>query len=328
MQRRCLGGVGLETSAIGLGCMGMSDTYGPADESESIATIGRALDLGIDFLDTSDVYGFNANERLIAKAIKGRRGEVRLATKFGVRRDSNGRYLGLDGSPSYVREACEGSLRRLNVECLDLYYLHRVDPKVPIEETMGAMAELVAKGKVRYLGLSEASEETIRRAHAIHPLSAVQSEFSLWTREPAQKSLPVLRELGIGFVAYSPLGRGLLAGRISAEGDLDEKDYRRHFPRYQGENFAHNVRLASRLGSIAADMGIEPAQLALAWLLAQGKDIVPIPGTKRREYLEKNVGAVSVSLNAQEIRAIAEALSPDLVRGARYPREALRRTSR
>ena len=297
MQRRRLGSQGLEVSALGLGCMGMSEFYGTRDEDEAIATIHRGLELGVTFLDTADAYGPFTNERLVGTAIRGRRDEVVLATKFGNDRRPDGSWVGINGAPEYVRSACEASLERLGVETIDLYYQHRVDPTVPIEETVGAMAELVAEGKVRYVGLSEASPETIRRAHAVHPVSALQTEYSLWTREPEDAVLPTVRELGIGFVAYSPLGRGFLSGRIRSPQDLEEGDFRRHNPRFQGENFERNIELVERVREIAEEKDVTPGQLALAWVLHQG--VVPIPGTKRVEYLEENVAAAAIALRTR-----------------------------
>jgi aryl-alcohol dehydrogenase-like predicted oxidoreductase len=327
MKLRTLGRQGLRTSAIGLGCMGMSHVYGPADEAESIATVQRALDLGITLLDTADVYGFNANERLLAKAIGDRRQRVVLATKIGVKRKPDGTFVGVDGSPDYIRSACAGSLQRLGMDCIDLLYLHRVDPQVPIEDTVGAMSELVRAGQVRYLGLSEASPASIRRAHAVHPISVLQAEYSLWSRDPERETLPLLRELGIGFVAYSPLGRGLLTGTIAAAQDLAPRDYRRSFPRYQGDNLAHNARLLAPLAAQAAARGVTLAQLCLAWVLARGEDVVPIPGTKRRTYLEENVAAASLALDAATRDALALAFPVDAVRGTRYPESALERVN-
>jgi len=315
MERRRLGD--LEVSAQGLGCMGMSAWYGPTDEQESIATIHRALELGIDFLDTADVYGQGANEELVGKAIAGRREEVVLATKFGNRWFEDGTRT-IDGSPEYVREAIDASLRRLNVDYVDLYYQHRVDANTPIEETVGAMAELVAAGKVRHLGLSEAGAQTIRRAQAVHPITALQSEWSLWTRDPEAEVLPTVRELGIGFVAYSPLGRGFLAGRFSSPGELAEDDFRRRHPRMSGENFERNRELAERVRELAEEKGCTPAQLALAWVLSRGDGVVPIPGTKRRTYLEQNAAASELELTEDELERLDEAFPPGAAAGDRY----------
>lgn len=334
MEQRKLGRQGLVVSAQGLGCMGMSDFYGTRDETESIATIHRAIDLGVDFLDTSDAYGPYTNEELIGKAIKGRRRQVVIATKFGILRDkqaSGGGWapvIGIDGRPEYVRSSCEGSLRRLGVDCIDLYYQHRVDPNVPIEETVGAMAELVREGKVRYIGLSEAGVANIRRAHAVHPVSALQNEYSLWTRDPEDDVLPLLRELGIGLVAYSPLGRGFLTGALKSPDDFPADDYRRNSPRFQGENFRRNLELVDRINAIAARKSITPGQLALAWVLAQGEDIVPIPGTKHRKYLEENVAAGSVVITPAEMAEIAAAMPPGAASGERYPESMLRLLNR
>jgi aryl-alcohol dehydrogenase-like predicted oxidoreductase len=328
MQQRTLGRQGLRSSAIGLGCMTMSDVYGPADEHESIATLQRALDLGVTMLDTADVYGFNDNERLIAKAIAGRRDEVVVATKCGIIRRRDGGQFGIDGSPAYVRSACEGSLRRLGVGTIDVLYLHRIDPKVPVEDSVGAMSDLVRAGKVRYLGLSEAGPQSIRRAHAVHPISVLQSEYSLWTREPEREVLPLLRELGIGFVAFSPLGRGLLAGSVASAEDLAPDDFRRTIPRYQGDNLARNAALLGPLAEHAAARGLTPAQVCLAWVLSGGDDIVPIPGTKRRRYLEENVAAAAVELSAEEREAFARLLPADAVHGARYAEKAMERVNR
>jgi aryl-alcohol dehydrogenase-like predicted oxidoreductase len=318
MERRTLG-QGLEVSAIGLGCMGMSEFYGARDEQEALDTIHRALDLGVTFLDTADMYGPFTNEKLVARAIAGRRDEVQLATKFGNVRGENGEYLGIRGDADYVRQACEASLERLGVDHIDLYYQHRVDKATDIEETVGAMAELVEAGKVRHLGLSEASPETIRRAHAVHPITALQSEYSLWTRDPEDEILPTIRELGIGFVAYSPLGRGFLSGRITSPEDLDPDDFRRRNPRFQGENFDRNLELVDRVREIAGEKGATPSQLALAWVLRQGDDIVPIPGTKRVAYLEENAGAASVELSDDELARIEEAFPKGATSGERYP---------
>jgi aryl-alcohol dehydrogenase-like predicted oxidoreductase len=318
MQKRRLGRNGPEVSAIGLGCMGMSDFYAGGDEAESIATIHHALDCGVSFLDTADMYGVGENEKLIGRAIAKRRSEVFLATKFGNVRAPDGAFLGVDGRPDYVRAACEASLKRLGVQTIDLYYQHRVDPKTPIEETVGAMAELVRAGKVRYLGLSEAAPATLRKACAVHPIVALQTEYSLWSREPEQEILTACRALGVGFVAYSPLGRGFLTGRFKSSEDLPQDDYRRQTPRFQGENFDKNLALLDCIEAFAREKRCTPAQLALAWVLAQGEDIVPIPGTKRRKYFDENLGALEISLSAAEIARIGEALPAGVAAGTRY----------
>ncbi|HWF25440.1 MAG TPA: aldo/keto reductase [Solirubrobacteraceae bacterium] len=319
MQTRKLGTQGLEVSMEGLGCMGMSEFYGEGDDQESIATIHRALDLGVNFLDTADMYGPFTNEQLVGRAIRGRRDEVVLATKFGIARGEGGERLGVRGDPEYVRQACHASLRRLGVDHIDLYYQHRVDPKVPIEETVGVMSELVEQGKVRFLGLSEAAPETLRRAHDVHPISALQTEYSLWTRDVENAILPTVRELGIGFVAYSPLGRGFLSGRFTSPDDIPEGDFRRGNPRFQDENFERNMRIVQRVREIAEEKGATPAQLALAWVMAQGDDVVPIPGTKRRRYLEENVAATEIVLDEDDLRRLDEAAPPGQTAGDRYP---------
>ncbi|HEU4978521.1 MAG TPA: aldo/keto reductase [Solirubrobacteraceae bacterium] len=317
MRTRTLG-QGLEVSEQGLGCMGMSEFYGAADEAEATATIHRALELGVTFLDTADMYGPFTNERLVGRAIAGRREEVVLATKFGNVRGENGERLGVRGDAEYVRGACDASLERLGVDHIDLYYQHRVDKQVPIEETVGAMKELVGAGKVRHLGLSEASPDTIRRAHAVHPITALQTEYSLWSRDPEESILPTVRELGIGFVAYSPLGRGFLAGRFQSPDDFPEDDFRRHHPRFQGENFARNLELVERVKALAGEKGVTAGQLALAWVLHRGGDVVPIPGTKHVRYLEENAAASDVELSEEDLRALDEAAPRGATAGARY----------
>jgi aryl-alcohol dehydrogenase-like predicted oxidoreductase len=320
MDQRTLGSQGLTVSAQGLGCMGMSEFYGTVDEQQCLDTLHRALDLGVTFLDTADMYGPFTNEQLVGKAIGtgGRRDEVQLATKFGNERAPDGTRLGINGRPEYVRSACDASLGRLGVDHIDLYYQHRVDKTVPIEDTVGAMKELVSAGKVRHLGLSEASPATIRRAHSVHPITALQTEYSLWTRDPEDEVLPLVRELGIGFVAYSPLGRGFLTGQITSPDDFAPDDFRRHAPRFQGENFQRNLDLVARVRQIASSKGCTPGQLAIAWLLAQGDDIVPIPGTKRLRYLDENLAAADVSLTDAELAAVNEAAPPGAPAGERY----------
>ena len=320
MQLRQLGRGGPMVSALGLGCMGMSEFYGGRDEAEAIATIHHALDLGVNLLDTSDIYGPHTNEELVGRAIKGRRSEAFIATKFGILRDPNDPTVrGFDSSPAYVKSAIEASLRRLGVSTIDLYYQHRVDPKVPIEDTVGALADLVRAGKVRYIGLSEASVATLERAHKVHPITALQSEYSLWTRDPEDGALAACRRLGIAFVPYSPLGRGFLTGAIARPEDFAADDYRRSSPRFQGENFAKNLALVEQVKAFAADVGCTPGQLALAWVLAQGDDIVPIPGTKRRKYLDENIGALAVKLTPAQRASLAAVFPLHAAAGERYP---------
>ena len=323
MLYRKLGANGPEVSSMGLGCMGMSEFYGSGDDAESIATIQRAVDLGMNLLDTADMYGVGRNEELVGRAIVGRRDEVFLATKFGNMRGADGAFLGINGRPDYVRSACEASLKRLGVDVIDLYYQHRVDPNVPIEETVGAMADLVRAGKVRYLGLSEAAPETVRRAHAVHPISALQTEYSLWSRDPEGRLLDTVRELDIAFVAYSPLGRGFLTGELRSLDDLPEGDWRRVSPRFKPEAFARNLRLAEVVRQMAEAKGCTPAQFSLAWLLAQGDDVIPIPGTKRRRYLEENIGALRVKLTTADLIRIHQAVPPGAAEGERYPAAAM-----
>jgi aryl-alcohol dehydrogenase-like predicted oxidoreductase len=327
MKQRTLGGA-LEVSAMGLGCMGMSDFYGGRDEAEALATLDRAIDLGITLFDTADMYGGGTNEELLGRALAGRRGAVKIASKFGNVRNPDGTFKGVDGRPEYVRKCCEDSLRRLRIDTIDLYYQHRVDPQTPIEDTVGAMADLVKQGKVRYLGLSEAAPATLRRAHAVHPITALQTEYSLWSRDPEAEILPTVRELGVGFVPYSPLGRGFLTGRLKSIDDLEPDDYRRGSPRFQGDNFARNLRLVDEIRAIAQDKGCTASQLALAWVLAQGDDIVPIPGTKRRTFLEQNVGAMDIVLTAADFERIDRVLPCGVAAGDRYAAKSMQAVNR
>jgi len=323
LHTRELGKSGLTVSAVGLGCMGMSDFYGPSDDAKSIETLHHAIDIGVRFWDTADMYGTGRNEELVGRGLEGRRDEVVLATKFGVVRGADGAVLGINGRPDYVRQACDASLQRLGTDHIDLYYQHRVDPQVPIEETVGAMAELVRQGKVRHLGLSEAAADTLRRAVKVHPIAALQTEYSLWSRDLEDEILPACRELGIGLVAYSPLGRGFLSGKIRSLDDLDPSDWRRHNPRFQGENLEKNLALADRIREIAGRKGCTPAQLALAWILAQGRDVVPIPGTRSPQRLEENAAACTVALSADDLAEIRQALPRTMVAGLRYPEAAM-----
>ncbi|HZH15100.1 MAG TPA: aldo/keto reductase [Archangium sp.] len=328
MEQRALGKQGLKVSALGLGCMGMSDFYGSGDEKESISVIHRALELGVNFFDTADMYGPFTNEKLLGKAIAGRRDQVILATKFGNVRAEDGSFLGISGKPDYVLKACDASLKRLGVDHIDLYYQHRVDTTVPIEDTVGAMAQLVKQGKVRYLGMSEAAPDTLRRAHKVHPISALQTEYSLWSRDPEDEVLPTVRELGIGFVPYSPLGRGFLTGRYRRLEDLEPNDWRRHNPRFQGDNFAKNLQLVDKINELAGRKKVKASQLALAWVLAQGKDLAPIPGTKHVKYLEENCAAADIRLSPEELREIDTIAPKGAAAGTRYPEAGMKSVHR
>ena len=328
MLTRQLGTTGQEISALGLGCMGMSEFYGPADQQEAIATIHFALDNGLNFLDTADIYGMGRNEILVGQALTRRRDQAFVATKFGIVRDEAGNFIGENGRPEYVHQACDNSLKRLRMSVIDLYYQHRVDAQVPIEETVGAMAQLVAQGKVRYLGLSEAGAETIRRAHAVHPIAALQTEYSLWSRDPEGEILTTCRELGVTFVAYSPLGRGVLAGKINQKEDLASDDRRHQLPRFQGESFTRNLALVEQLKHVAAERGMTPAQLALAWVFLQGKNILPLVGTKRRRYLEENLKAVSMTLSQEELKTLDDMCTSGVAAGDRYPEAGMQTVNR